>query len=175
MSLPRPTGNEVLTQPYQRARGLGRSQWFMGGLFTWLARGADTGGLFALADIQARAGTEPIPHTHAHEDEAVVVVEGDVTYRSGAEVMRARSGEFVFLPRGLEHGFTLNSPEAHLLVLVTPAGLEATFDEFSEPAPALTLPPPPQGPPPPEFLAEVAARLAAAGVRLAPPPATPAR
>jgi quercetin dioxygenase-like cupin family protein len=170
MSVPRDVDPDVLTQPYRRSRSLGASQWYSGALFTWFARAADTGGLFSLVDVQARAGSEPIPHTHTHEDEAVVVVDGDVTYRSGAETMRVTSGEFVYLPRGLEHGFAINSAEAHLLILITPAGLEATFDEFSEPAPALTLPPAPEGPPPQGFVEEMLGRFAAAGVRFPPPP-----
>jgi hypothetical protein len=89
----------------------------------------------------------------------------DVTYRAGEKAMRVTSGQYVYLPRGIEHGFTLNSPEAHLLVLISPAGLETTFDQLSRPAPALTLPPPPLGPPAAVALEEIEARFSAAGVR----------
>lgn len=93
-----------------------------------------------------------------------MVVDGDVTYRSGDKIMRLTAGQFAYLPRGFEHGFALNGPEAHLLILITPGGLETTFDEFSEPAPALTLPPPPSAAPPPAYLQEMLARFSAAGV-----------
>jgi hypothetical protein len=99
----------------------------------------------------------------------VVVLDGDVTYRVDEKIMHVTSGQFVYLPRGFQHAFTLNSPEAHLLFLMTPDGLEITFDEFSEPAPALTLPPTLAGPPTAEYMHEMFARFTAAGVRIATP------
>jgi quercetin dioxygenase-like cupin family protein len=160
---------DIVTLPYRRGRAIGESQWFMGALFTWLARAADTGGAFALADVQARQGTEPPAHTHTHEDEAYVLLDGDVTWHVGAAVHHVAPGQFVYLPRGLQHEFRINGPEAHFLVLVTPAGLEATFDALSRPAPTLTLPPPPDGPPPPEFLERMLRLCTEAGVRFAAP------
>ncbi len=162
-------GGDVVTLPYRRGRSIGESQWYMGALFTWLARAADTGGAFALADVQARQGTEPPAHTHTHEDEAFVVLDGDVTWHVGGSVLHVTPGQFVYLPRGLEHGFRLNSPEAHFLVLISPAGLEATFDALSRPAPELVLPPTPAGPPPAEVLDRMVRLCAEAGVRFAQP------
>jgi uncharacterized cupin superfamily protein len=56
-------------------------------------------------------GKGAAPHTHSHEHEAVVVIDGDITYRAGTSIMRATRGQFVYLPRGFEHEFTLNIPE----------------------------------------------------------------
>jgi quercetin dioxygenase-like cupin family protein len=167
MTIPSDEAGAVLTTPYQRGPAVGQSVWYPGALFTWLARAEDTGGAFALLDAHTRKGMEPPPHTHTHEDEAVVVVEGDVTYRSGQRIMHLAAGQFVYLPRGFEHAFTVNSADAHLLILITPGGLETTFDEFSEPAPALTLPPALAGPPPDTDVQEMFARFTAAGVRIA--------
>lgn len=167
MTIPSHAVAAVLTMPYQRGPAVGQSVWYPGALFTWLARAEDTGGAFALLDAHTRKGTEPPPHTHTHEDEAVVVVDGDVTYRAGQKVMHVAAGQFVYLPRGFEHSFTVNSPDAHLLILMTPGGLETTFDEFSKPAPALTLPPAPAGPPPATDVQEMFSRFTAAGVHIA--------
>jgi quercetin dioxygenase-like cupin family protein len=160
---------DILTTPYQRGRQLGRSHWHLGALFTWLARAEDTGGTFSLVDVQARPGSEPPPHTHSNEDEAAFVVSGDLTFRAGDEIMRATAGQFVYLPRGVQHQFTINSAEAHLLYLITPAGLETTFDEFSEPATELAPPEQAPGPPSPELIATIVDRFGAAGVRFAVP------
>ncbi len=173
MSLSTGDGGDILTLPYQRGRPIGHSQWYMGALFTWLARAADTGGAFALADVQARQGTEPPAHTHTHEDEAFVVLDGDVTWHVGGSGLHVTPGQFVYLPRGLEHGFRLDSPEAHLLIIVSPAGLEPTFDQFSQPAPVLAPPPPPSEPPPADFLERMFGAFSAAGVRFALPPPPP--
>jgi hypothetical protein len=93
------------------------------------------------------------------------VVDGDVTYRSGETTMRVTSGQFVYLPRGLRHGFALDSAEAHLLILISPGGLDAVFDRFSRPAPALTLPPPAEGPPLADQVEDMLRAFEAAGVR----------
>jgi hypothetical protein len=47
----------------------------------------------------------------------------------------------IFLPRDVRHSFTVESKQARMLILVTPAGLERWFKEFSVPAQAMTLPP----------------------------------
>lgn len=169
MSTPANETPAILTTPYQRGRAIGQSKWSMGALFTWLARAEDTGGTFSLLDVQARPGSEPPPHTHTYEDEAAFVVDGELTFRVGAQEMRVSAGDFVYLPRGVEHGFTITSSEAHFLYIITPAGLETTFDEFSEPAPTLTVPETPAGPPPADVLAAVLASFNAAGVRFAAP------
>ncbi|CRK57133.1 Uncharacterized conserved protein, contains double-stranded beta-helix domain [Alloactinosynnema sp. L-07] len=157
----------ILTTPYQRGRALDQSRWYPGALFTWLARAEDTGGAYSLLDVRARPGSEPPPHTHTYEDEAALVITGDVTFHVGEQTMHATDGQFVYLPRGLQHHFTINSPKAHFVYLVTPAGLETTFDEFSEPAATLAVPDPPHGPPPEELMAAMLARFRAAGVTFA--------
>lgn len=152
--------------PYRRTQAVGRTVQHLGALFTWLARAEDTGGAFSLIDVHARQGTEPPPHTHTYEDEAFFVIDGELTVRVSGETMRLSAGDFAFLPRGHQHHFTIGSEQAHWLVLITPAGLETTFDAFSEPAEDLTLPTP-QGPPPAELMAELDEKFAAAGVRIA--------
>jgi hypothetical protein len=47
----------------------------------------------------------------------------------------------VLLPRDVVHSFAIESDQMRVLVLVTAAGLEGWFKEFSVPAPAMTLPP----------------------------------
>ena len=41
----------------------------------------------------------------------------------------------------VRHSFTIESEQLRILQLLTPAGLEGWFKEFSVPAPAMTLPP----------------------------------
>src|SRR5262245_8428270 len=43
--------------------------------------------------------------------------------------------------RALAHSFPIESEQSRMLILLTPAGLEGWFKEFSVPAPAMTLPP----------------------------------
>jgi quercetin dioxygenase-like cupin family protein len=153
-------------QHYARRAGGEHTRNFTGIPLTLLAEAADTGGGYSIMDVTVRPGFEPPPHTHTHEDEAYYVLEGSWTFRCGDDVSAGEPGTLVFLPRGLQHTFTL-SGEGRALVIISPAGLEAAFRTLSEPVPPGTdLPPQPSGPPPVEFM-ETFGRY---DVRFPPPP-----
>jgi quercetin dioxygenase-like cupin family protein len=61
-------------------------------------------------------------HTHPTEDEIFYVLSGALTFRCGTEEFDVDQGGFVFLPKGIEHGYRIrgNGP-AHLLVTTAPA------------------------------------------------------
>jgi quercetin dioxygenase-like cupin family protein len=104
---------------------------------TYLIRGEDTGGRFALVehDIPPRALAAPA-HTHEHEDEFTYVLSGRVGIEIGDEVLEAGPGELVRKPKGIPHAFwNAGDEEARLLELISPAGFEAYFAEL---APHLT-------------------------------------
>lgn len=157
----------TLSTPYIRRANADASIWYVGHLFTFLAESRDTDGQFSLIDAVIRQGLEPPPHTHQHEDESYVILEGNITFSVGDQTFMAGPGDMVFLPRGIQHGFRLDTPQARALILINPAGLEAAFREMGEPAQAFALPPVPAGPPDiPRMLAVFGQR----GVRFAPPP-----
>ena len=105
---------------------------------TYLVRGEETGGRFALLehDLPPRSLAAPL-HTHTHEDEFSYVVAGRVGVQVGEEVRIAGPGELVAKPRGIPHAFwNAGDEEARVVELVSPAGFEHYFEEL----PAL-LPP----------------------------------
>ena len=122
-------------------QSLGQSVWYSGHLMTFLATGEDTQGQFALIELVARRGNVPPPHIHHREDETFYVLEGELTVSVGGRTIKATPGTMVFLPRDVVHSFTINSDQARVLVLLTPAGAEGYFQECSVPAPAMMLPP----------------------------------
>jgi quercetin dioxygenase-like cupin family protein len=127
---------------YDRGRrSLDRSVWYNGSLMTFLATGEDTQGRFALIEAVGRKGNSPPPHIHRREDETFYVLEGEVVVTVGGRTMKAVPGTMVYLPRNVPHTFAVESEQARMLVLLTPAGFEGWFKEFSVPAPAMTLPP----------------------------------
>lgn len=134
------------TQPYVLSRAEGTSVWFLGTLMTVKATGETTSQGFALIEQVLPAGFAPPPHIHHREDEAFYLLEGSITFTCGDRTFNATPGSFVYLPRGIVHGFTVAADQpARLLQINTPTGLEHFFVEMGEPAQALTLPPP--GPP----------------------------
>src|SRR5215831_10012579 len=120
---------------------LDRSVWYNGSLMTFLANGEDTHGQFALIEAVARRGNVPPPHIHHREDEIFYVLDGEIVVSVGDRTIKGTPGTMVFLPREVRHSFTIESDQIRMLILVTPAGLEGWFKEFSVPAPAMTLPP----------------------------------
>jgi len=127
---------------FRRGRlSLDHSVWYNGWLMTFLATGEDTRGQFALIEAVARRGNVPPPHIHHREDEIFYVLDGEIVVSVGDRTIKGTPGTMVFLPREVRHSFTIESDQIRMLILVTPAGLEGWFKQFSVPAPAMTLPP----------------------------------
>jgi len=127
---------------FNRGRqSLDHSVWYNGSLMTFLATGEDTHGQFALIEAVARRGNVPPPHIHHREDEIFYVLEGEIVVSVGDRTIKGTPGTMVFLPRDVAHSFTIESEQSRMLILLTPAGLERWFKEFSVPAQAMSLPP----------------------------------
>lgn len=138
---------------------------FAGNTFTWRVETDDV----AVADVIAAPGGEPALHVHEREDETYVVLDGQLTFQRGDERFDAGAGDVVFLPRGVEHGFALRSPQARLLVVCTPGagGLAAAFHALSQPAATAV---PPAGPPSAEEINAWEVAFGAVGVTFTGPP-----
>ena len=138
----------------------GEAMWVLGGLYTWKALGAQTGGEYSLCEVRGPAGFAAPLHSHERENEGFYVASGEVTLILDDNETRLLEGSFGFAPAGAPHTFRLDSPEARLLLLITPgaAGHEGMFAEMGEPATDHGLPDPPDGPPDFASLAAVAAK-----------------
>jgi quercetin dioxygenase-like cupin family protein len=137
-------GGDMTAELFGFSRGrqsLDRSVWYNGWLMTLLATGEETQGQFALIEAVGRRGNVPPPHIHHREDEIFYVLEGEIVFSVGDRTIKGAQGTMVFLPRNVRHSFTIESEQLRMLQLLTPAGLEGWFKEFSVPAPAMILPP----------------------------------
>jgi len=122
-------------------QSLDHSVWYNGALMTFLVTGEDTHGQFALIEAVGRRGSDAPPHIHHREDEIFYVLEGEIVFSVSDRIIKGTPGTMIFLPRDVRHSFTIESEQYRMLILVTPAGFEAWFREFSVPAPAMTMPP----------------------------------
>jgi len=75
-----------------------------------------------------RPGAEPPLHVHNREDEWLYVLDGQATVHAGGDSQTALAGAFAFLPRGVPHTFTVESPIARLLFVNAPGGFERMFE-----------------------------------------------
>jgi mannose-6-phosphate isomerase-like protein (cupin superfamily)/catechol 2,3-dioxygenase-like lactoylglutathione lyase family enzyme len=138
----------------------GRSIWLMRMLITFKAVSEETGGDYSLYELTVPPQLGALPHIHHRETEAYYLLDGEVEILRGEHTVRARVGEFVFVPRGVIHGFTnVGREPARFMGIVTPGGLhEKLLSGLGEPAKTETLPPPPEGPPDVESLVQIASK-----------------
>jgi quercetin dioxygenase-like cupin family protein len=98
----------------------------MGGEATVRATTEDTQGAFSLVEFVAPpdAMSEPL-HTHSREDECLYVLEGTLVVTVGGLERQVEAGEFIFMPRGVVHGWQNPGPEAaRFLTVLVPGGGE---------------------------------------------------
>lgn len=95
----------------------------------FLVDAARWGGRLAVVEhlLAPRSLAAPL-HRHTREDEFSWIVDGEVTYRAGDEVLVARAGDLVIKPRGEWHTFwNATDRPARVLELICPGGLEVAF------------------------------------------------
>ena len=129
--------------------------FFAGGTMKLHLAGEQTGGTFCLLESLTPAGHATPPHLHQEEDEAFLVLEGELDIVVAGETITVRAGEAAFAPRGIPHQLRNTSGRpVRAIVVTTPAG----FGDFVRAAGS----PASDGAPPavvPERLAATAARF----------------
>ena len=65
----------------------------------------DFGGAFTITEASLPPGEMIPPHSHTREDECNFVLEGELTFDVGGEIVLAQVGSFVVKPRGVYHAF----------------------------------------------------------------------
>lgn len=116
-------------------------RWFLGSRMEVLASAETTGGAYGLMLQEAARGFSPPLHRHEREDDAYLVLSGEVTFRLGDDDRLVGPGGFVFLPRGVPHTFRVESDTARWVEIVSPGGFEQWHLECSDPAGGDGLPP----------------------------------
>jgi quercetin dioxygenase-like cupin family protein len=131
-----------LSRPFAVPPGQSNLLWTLNTLTAIKASSTQTGGTFGLIEMWLDENSAPPAHVHHGEDESFYVLAGELTLYIGDETFKASTGAFVFAPRGIPHRFTVNSPDARILILISPGGLEQFFIEVGEPAAQADLPKP---------------------------------
>jgi quercetin dioxygenase-like cupin family protein len=113
----------------------GRNISVVGDTYRVIISGKDTGGAFAAIDMLVPPGGGPGPHAHPGFEECFYVIDGEIEVMSESGTYLAGKGSFVNIPKGgIVHCFKNKTQQiAHLLCYVTPAGLDAFFEEIGTP------------------------------------------
>jgi mannose-6-phosphate isomerase-like protein (cupin superfamily) len=94
------------------------------GNIEFLARTADTP-RFTFAIIEIVAGRVLEPHVHDEEDDAFLILEGELTFDLDEGPVAAGPGTFVLVQPGVRHGFSnRTSDPVRMLNIHAPAGFD---------------------------------------------------
>ena len=131
---------KALLVPVIARKSLDNTYTYAGGTVSILLSGEDTGGEFSVWEAIQKPGGEPPLHVHHSNDETFLVLEGEMRFMVGDQVLDAPAGSVVFAPRGVPHTFRIKSPVARAMTICTPAGFEKWFQELGRRASGFDLP-----------------------------------
>jgi quercetin dioxygenase-like cupin family protein len=105
-----------------------------GGKYRVLVSGEETGGNYAVIEMNVPPGGGPNPHAHPDMQEMFYVAEGEVEFRTESGKAITHKGGFINIPLGGGvHAFkNISDKPAKLLCTVVPSGLEVMFKEISQ-------------------------------------------
>ena len=152
---------------YHLAVDEGDAYDFLGALSLEKAGGAATNNAFAVLEQRLPAGFSPPPHVHHNEDEAFYLLSGQILAQVGDQQVEASAGAFLWLPRDVQHGFTVsNDGPCSMLVIASPSGFDRFVAEVGSPTTTTDRLPEPSEPDVPRLI-EIAGLF---GIEFPPPP-----
>ncbi len=157
--------------PIALAPGEGESLWFLGSHTSIKACAETTAGRVAVIEHLSPRGSGSPLHVHSREDEWFYVIEGELTFWVGGQVIDAPAGSFVYGPRGIPHTFLVSSETARFLLVTEPGDFSGFLRTLAQPADAAVIPPPATEPPDVAAMSRVAADY---GIEILGPPGIPA-
>ena len=111
--------------------GEGTDRGLFGSSLVVKATGADTEGAYSLIEaILEPGGIGPLPHKHLDREESFFVLQGQIDFRVGDDVIPAIPGSFLLVPRGVVHTFTNAGETRAGLVLIHSPSFEGYFEEL---------------------------------------------
>ena len=79
--------------------------WFLGALHVLVADNQSEAGSYSLIHLTAPPDFATPYHLHHTEDEAFYVLDGEITAVCGGKKTILGAGGYIFVPRGIPHGF----------------------------------------------------------------------
>jgi quercetin dioxygenase-like cupin family protein len=109
-----------------------------------LASSEETGDAFCILRIFASPGNVTPAHVHRGTDETFLIESGAVEVNRGGEVLRGRTGDVIYLPKGVSHApKVLGNETLTVVVVCVPGGFDRFFaacgEEFKKGEPELPV------------------------------------
>jgi mannose-6-phosphate isomerase-like protein (cupin superfamily) len=96
--------------------------------------GDEVDGLFDYFEIRVGHLGGPPLHSHPAQHETFHVIEGELTIKVGDQMVEAKAGDYVYIPKGIVHGY-INLKEgttARAVCNVAPGGFDKYMEELSQ-------------------------------------------
>lgn len=107
-----------------------RKLWVLGNLIDIKVTAEDTAGNFSVVEITQPPGAGVPQHAHVAMDEYFFVIDGETEFTIDGKPVKAPAGTFIYVPKGVVHGFTNKSSRpARIADFHTPGGFEQFFEE----------------------------------------------
>ncbi|MBI4277681.1 MAG: cupin domain-containing protein [Armatimonadetes bacterium] len=120
--------------------GEGKSFQALGATWVFKSLGEQTGGTLETFELFFPPSVQLPTHVHRQFDEAIYVLEGELTVRVGDRTVTMRAGSFAFVPRGtvhrVENGGT--SPAKILLWEAPAPSIDKLLEEMNQLPPGPT-------------------------------------
>ena len=123
--------SETVNGPVVLRPGEGRSIDLGSFKMSVKATGSITSGSFSLLEADEPPNFGPPLHIHHDADEAFYVLSGEYIIFFDGRDLTCPAGSFIFIPRGIVHGFRVGSVPSRKLNLYTPAAMVGYFDELA--------------------------------------------
>ena len=101
----------------------------------------DTNGDLTVFEYTGNEKGGPPLHIHPHQDEIFFIVKGEYLFQVGNDKYTSKSGDTIFLPRGVPHAFAQTSDSGKMFFLFQPSG---KMEDYFRVLGNLTSPPSPE-------------------------------
>ncbi len=104
---------------------------FHGAIFTIKILTAETNGKYTVMDVIHPPDLGPALHIHPMGPETFYIIQGEYEFVLGEKSLMGKSGDTIFVPKGISHRFKVGHKGGHALI-ISPPELEYYFFKFSE-------------------------------------------
>jgi mannose-6-phosphate isomerase-like protein (cupin superfamily) len=119
------------TNGYALREGEGTKIDFRGTKMTLKVSESNSEGKYSLIEMIHPPNTGPALHIHSNAPEAYYVLDGNYSIICGDRSYQSKTGDFVFIPKGIPHNYK-SGPQGGKVLVISPAGLEGYFKEVAD-------------------------------------------
>jgi quercetin 2,3-dioxygenase len=115
-------------EPYFLRAGRGIAHELYGQVCFQIMRGAETAGKVSMTITEGSAPASMPEHVHASTYEAIYCLDGRMRVSAGGREHELTRGDFMSVPAGTPHGYTLEAYFTRFATMYAPAGVERFFE-----------------------------------------------